>query len=380
MRRKDNKPKTKALRNMPKFESGFRYAQAKLASDLPRLPPQRQYTVVSLFSGCGGLDLGFEGNFRFLGKEYQELPFKILAAYDNLQDAVDCYSLNLGSAIHNADLTETGPETMPEADVLLGGFPCQDFSSSGPKTGFDGKRGGLYKVLLHYMEAHRPKVVIGENVNYLARLKNGKYLRTILDDFERAGYHFDVWETYAPDYGIAQSRRRLFLVGVRDDILGFPVKPPPTTPHRPVTISEALSDLETITDETIPNQSQYFVSSKASGGGGQGDDVNDPDKVSYCIRANARGRIQFHYRLPRRLTVRECARLQTFPDAFAFPFTTQRNLTLIGNAVPPVLAHHVAKSVAAFLAEAENAPVSQTPMAPGVSLYRSFAVQPELFG
>ena len=97
------------------------------------------------------------------------------------------------------------------------------------------------------------------------------------------------------------------------------------------------------------NQSKYFVSSKATAGGGQGDTVNEADKVALCIRANARGRIQFHYRLPRRLTVRECARVQTFPDEFVFPYTTQRNLTLIGNAVPPILAHAVAASVARFL-------------------------------
>ena len=99
----------------------------------------------------------------------------------------------------------------------------------------------------------------------------------------------------------------------------------------------------------MTNQSQYFVASKATSGGGQGDTVNEPNKVALCIRANSRGRIQFHYKLPRRLTVRECARVQTFPDEFVFPFTTQRNLTLIGNAVPPILAHAVAKSIARFI-------------------------------
>ena len=78
--------------------------------------------------------------------------------------------------------------------------------------------------------------------------------------------------------------------------------------------------------------------------------------MAYCIRANARGRIQFHYKLPRRLTVRECARLQSFPDEFVFPFSTQRNLTLIGNAVPPILGYHVATSIRDFLdAKSKNA-------------------------
>lgn len=142
MRRKDNQPKAKALRNMPKFNVGFRESQRLTAevSECQEVSPPR-YAAVSLFAGCGGLDLGFEGNFRFLGKDYPALPFHVVAAYDNLGDAVDCYALNLGQTIRNADLTKTSPETMPDADVLLGGFPCQDFSSSGPKTGFDGKRG-----------------------------------------------------------------------------------------------------------------------------------------------------------------------------------------------------------------------------------------------
>ena len=377
MQRKDKKPKAKALRNMPEYQCGFREAQSAIGSLLKSDGPSvlgGVVSVLSLFSGCGGLDLGFEGGFDFMGTQRERLPFRILAAYDNLRDAVECYRLNISTAIHEADLTNVGQEELPDADVLLGGFPCQDFSSSGPKTGFEGKRGELYKVLLSYMEAHHPKIVVGENVNYLARLRNGEYLRTILSDFEGAGYHFDVWEMYAPDYGIPQSRRRLFLIGVRNDIAGFPKRPTPTTPTKPMTISEALRDLECVHDETVPNQSQYFVSSKATGGGGQGDDANDPDKVSYCIRANARGRIQFHYSLPRRLTVRECARLQTFPDTFIFPFTTQRNLTLIGNAVPPVLAHHVAQSIAAFLSAAKAGQPTLH-----VTDHRTYPIQQKLF-
>jgi len=317
---------------------------------------ERTYRVTSFFSGCGGLDFGFRGGFSVLGKRYEPLPFDIIGAYDFLQDAVDCYKLNVDERIQHADLTKADVAAMPATDILIGGFPCQDFSSSGPKTGFDGKRGKLYQVLLSYMREHRPRIVIGENVIHLARMQDGKLLKAIVKDFEGAGYHFDVWNLYAPDYGVPQSRKRLIFVGVRNDVAGFPVKPKPTNCHNPVTISQALKDLEGVTDETVTNQSQYFVATKATSGGGQGDTVNEADKVALCIRANSRGRIQFHYKLPRRLTVRECARVQTFPDKFVFPYTTQRNLTLIGNAVPPVLAHAVAKSVARFI-EATDAGV-----------------------
>ena len=345
MKRKDGKPKARAKRNLPEFESGLRDKIPRLACDEAR----KLYKTVSMFSGCGGMDLGFQGGFEVYGKSYKRHPFKIIAAYDNLDDAMETYRLNIGDEIENVDLARTEARDFPAADVLIGGFPCQDFSSSGPKTGLAGERGQLYTSLARYMRQHRPKVVIGENVPHLGRLSGGLYLERILEDFEAEGYSFRVWNIHCPSYGLPQSRRRLFLIGVRDDLTGFPNKPKPTHTSSYFTIDRAIADLESIDDEKVTNQSQYFIASRATSGGGQGDHKNKRNDVSYCIRANARGRIQFHYALDRRLTVRECARLQSFPDDFVFPFTTQRNLTLIGNAVPPTIGHFVAGSIANFL-------------------------------
>ncbi|MCB0075900.1 MAG: DNA (cytosine-5-)-methyltransferase [Anaerolineales bacterium] len=353
MRRKDGKPKRKARRTMPEYEGGYKdnpKSQGLLNPAWHNTPLENSYAVISLFSGCGGLDLGLLGGFSYLGEEYSTLPLEIIGAYDNNPDSVETYNLNLGEHASLMTLTEESTQGLARADILIGGFPCQDFSSSGGKLGFGGARGELYKVLLAYMRFHQPQVVIAENVPYLAKLSGGDYLATIVRDFESAGYHFDIWELYGPDYGLPQSRRRLFIIGVRDDIQGFPAKPSATHLGTHVPIAEAISDLETITDESIPNQSQYFVATRAKAGGGQGDHTNAPDRVAYCIRANARGRIQFHYALPRRLTVRESARLQSFPDEFVFPFSTQRNFTMIGNAVPPILAHFVGRSIHEFLA------------------------------
>ena len=362
MLRGDGQPKLRARRTMPVFEHGFRDNPNLTTSRHPAWSsdpvPQGFDSVVSLFSGCGGMDLGFTGGFEVLGTQYEVLPFHVVYAADNSDDVVEAYRLNLGDEIHNVDLSTVRMATLPAADVLIGGFPCQDFSSSGPKVGLAGKRGQLYRALVDYMEVHRPKVVVGENVPHLARLRGGEYLATILDDLEAVGYRFEVWELYAPDFGVPQSRRRLFLVGVREDLAGFPEPPKPTRFTGYVSVDVALADLEGVVDETVPNQSQYFVATRASSGGGQGDHANKVGQVAYCIRANARGRIQFHYRLQRRLTVRECARLQSFPDEFVFPFSTQRNLTLIGNAVPPILGHHVAASVRDFLAMPQSEAVA----------------------
>ena len=347
---------------MPEFKWGFRdnpetssYRNTTIDGDHSNAPG---LSAVSLFAGCGGLDLGFLGGFAYQGKVYEALPFRIVHAADNLPDAVDTYRLNIANHIQLQDLTAVSASELPPAEVLMGGFPCQDFSSSGPKSGFAGKRGQLYRVLLEYMETHQPRLVIGENVPHLARLSDGKYLETILRDFESAGYRFDVWELYGPDYGLAQSRRRLILVGVREDLSGFPKRPVPSHAGRHIPIDEALADLEATVDEGVPNQSQYFVATRAKAGGGQGDHTNRRGSVAYCSRANARGRIQFHYLLDRRLTVRECARLQSFPDEFVFPFSTQRNLTLIGNAVPPILGHAVGKQIAKFLEGSEQTATS----------------------
>lgn len=303
-----------------------------------------------MFAGCGGLDLGFLGGFRIFGTTYPSLPFTIRAAYDIDQKAVETYNLNFGGHGHCVDLTQVRPSELPKARVLIGGFPCQDFSSCGPKKGLEGKRGRLYEVMVSYMLEHQPEVVIGENVPFLERLQDGRIIETILRDFTATGYTFKVWRLPCAAFGLPQSRTRLFLVGVRNDLQGAPIEPSPPLFAQPRFIDDALDDLIPITDESVANQSQYFVATRATAGAGQGDQKCEAGQISYTIRANAKGRIQFHYALDRRLTVRECARLQSFPDEFVFPHATGPNIMQIGNAVAPMIGHAVATSVAAYFA------------------------------
>lgn len=338
---------------MPSFEFGFKDNPATQAYRHPQLSRSAygsgETSVVSLFAGCGGLDLGILGGFVYQSELYARLPFRIMAAYDNDAKAVNTYKLNISPDISELDLTTAETEELPYGDLLLGGFPCQDFSSSGPKLGLEGRRGRLYRVMVQYMALHRPKVVVAENVPHLARMKGGAILEEILSDFEDVGYDFRVWNVHCPSYGLPQSRNRLFLVGVRRDLPGEPLPPTPLFnegPYRP--IEWAIDDLSAITDETVPNQSQYFVATKATAGAGQGDQVNRKGSVAYCVRANSKARIQFHYELDRRLTVRECARLQSFPDEFVFPHAAGHNMMQIGNAVPPIIAHSVGCSLANY--------------------------------
>ena len=180
-------------------------------------------------------------------------------------------------------------------------------------------------------------------------MEDGEVIKTIIQDLTDAGYKVEVWNLFAPDYGIPQNRNRLFFICVRNDIEGFPEKPAPQFLDNPRSIEWAIGDLKNISDETVPNQSQYFKASKAKRGNGQGDEKNDRNKPAYTIRANPKSRVQFHYALDRRLTVRECARIQTFPDDFLFTHSMTTSISQIGNAVPPVLGHVVASSIADFM-------------------------------
>lgn len=312
------------------------------------------YSVVSYFCGCGGLDLGFRGGFKYHDEDYPALPFNILEAYDNEPRCIETYNDYFGAGHATVkDLATVKPEDVSKADILIGGFPCQEFSSCGPLGGLESERGRLYRTLIAYMNTHKPKIVVGENVINLERMEKGEVLKTIKKDLAAAGYAVKVWKMFAPDYGIPQRRTRLIIMCVRKDIFdkyGFPEEPEARFKDRHRSIEWAIGDLVNVTDNSvIPNQGDYFGASKAKKGNGQGDESNKKDMPAYTIRANPKSRVQFHYSLDRRLTVRECARIQTFPDDFSFKFSKTVNISQIGNAVPPIMAYLVAQRVKQYL-------------------------------
>jgi DNA (cytosine-5)-methyltransferase 1 len=357
---------------MPKFSFGFRNNPHTEAYRHPALKEhglvrETWPSVISFFAGCGGLDLGFLGGFKFLGHLYEPLEFRLIQAYDNDPKAVQTYRLNLADHISETDLSKADIRSFPDADVLIGGFPCQDFSSCGHKLGLKGRRGELYTLMRDYMRIHQPRVVLGENVPHLERMHGGRVLRKIQTELEDVGYRLKLWRVCCPDYGLPQSRTRLFFVGVRNDLAGFPEMPAPTHWWRRVSIDQALSDLEAIEDETVPNQSQYFVATKATAGAGQGDQKSKAGELAFAVRANSKARVHFHYSLDRRLTVRESARLQSFPDEFVFPHSTSTNIMEIGNAVPPIVGHCVASAIAGYFKHAPALSTSDRPLESGLS-------------
>ena len=296
-------------------------------------------SVISLFSGCGGMDLGFVGGFDFLGKSYKATNFDIIWANEINPAACETYRKNLGDHIIVGDINEHFDDLPPYADVVIGGFPCQDISINGKMHGIKGKRSSLYTAIVETVRRVQPKVFVAENVGGLMMKQHEYSLKKILEDFDTLGYTIHCQLYRADDYGVPQTRERVFIVGTRKDIPKF--TPPKPLAENPVTAKEAIGDLE-----PIPQDKEFsHVWSLANVSGEQGNRRLIADRPGYTIRAECHGNIQFHYSLPRRISMREAARIQSFPDTFHFVKGLRETERQIGNAVPPVLAWHVAKAV-----------------------------------
>lgn len=303
---------------------------------------REKWTVASLFSGCGGLDLGFVGGFDFLGTNYPEQPFEIVWANEINAAACKTYRYNLGE-IKQGDVYDV-METLPESvDVVIGGFPCQDISINGKMKGIKGKRSSLYTAIVEAVKRTNPKVFVAENVGSLFLKTNSESFKKIVEDFGALGYKLDVHRYDSSEYGVPQTRDRVFIVGVREDMSY--AAPEPSTAGAPITAKEAIDDLKDRDwDPTFAH-----IWSKAKRSGEQGNRHLVADRPGYTIRAECHGNIQYHYDLPRRISMREAARIQSFPDTFTFVSGLRETERQIGNAVPPVLAWQIARSVAMTL-------------------------------
>jgi len=317
---------------------------------------EAHYRVVSLFSGCGGMDLGFKGGFSFLDREFCENKFNIIWANDIMKEAVETYRYNFGNHVILCDISKIlaeQPNLIPECEVVLGGFPCQDFSIAGKRRGLNSDRGRLYEKMREVIRLRQPLVFVAENVKGLTNIANA--LEIIVEDFAKVGIGYKIYRKVlnAADYGVPQTRERLFIVGFRRDIDAEYEFPNPT--HSPggldglepwVTAREAIDDLWGLEKTSLapPNHDQISMA-KNYGSHCQGNKPIRPDLPGPTIRAEHHGNIEFHYRGTRRLSVRECCRIQSFPDNFIIKGSTTMAYKQVGNAVPPVLAWHIAKSV-----------------------------------
>ncbi len=292
-------------------------------------------TVISLFSGCGGMDLGFLGGFRFLGKAYAPLTNRIIFANDISDAACKTYRQNIGHVIRSENIDEAIRHLPKSCDILIGGFPCQDVSVNGQRQAGKGQRTVLYRKMIEAIEKTKPRVFVAENVRGLLSCGFGQ---RVLSDFDLDGYALAATVLLASDYGVPQNRERLFIVGVKGK---RPFKFPKPSCAAPTTASAAIADLENAPED--PDLKHVW--SRARRSPEQGSRTLKAHAPATTMRAEHHGNVQWHYSLPRRISLREQARFQSFPDDFGFPCGMRETERQIGNAVPPVLAWHIAKAI-----------------------------------
>lgn len=289
-------------------------------------------TIVSLFAGAGGLDLGLK-----------EAGHNIIWANDFDKDSCETYRLNIGKHIVCGDIKSVSASEIPNADVVVGGFPCQGFSVANKFRSPKDRRNELYLEFLRVLRNKNPKWFIAENVSGIMSLDKGRVFQMILDDFTECGYRVSYRIENMADFGVPQTRRRVIILGTRDDL---PLDqdllhPEPTHSKIPKgsllpwrTMGDALTDFESkgIEDDL---QSQYtlvvrdFVGHRAT----------SVDKPSPTIlaRGNGKGGVNAtpHPTAPRRLSVKESAAMQSFPHWFKFTGSMTSQYRQVGNAVPP---------------------------------------------
>lgn len=313
--------------------------------------------IISLFAGAGGMDLGF-----------LKAGHKIIWVNDNDPDSCLTYENNFQHKPICKDIEKVSSSDIPDGDIVIGGFPCQGFSIANPYRNTEDKRNKLYLELLRIIRDKKPKYFIAENVAGLCSIggydtkgdkKNhtGKVLKVILEELRNAipiGYHVEFKILNTADFGVPQTRKRLIILGTRKDITNILIHP--NSKHSKngenkllnwKTVRDAISDLPEQPTSVIPNHVGTNHHVKINGH--IGNRATQWDKPSPTIVGRGGGTggpvIIPHPNLKRRMTVRETARIQCFPDDFIFQGSVSSQYRQIGNAVPWPLAYYIAKKI-----------------------------------
>lgn len=315
--------------------------------------------IISLFSGCGGLDLGFE-----------KAGFEIVWANEYDKSIHDTYRYNHPNTVLNTqDIREINVSDIPDCDGIIGGPPCQSWSLGGRCLGIEDERGRLVYDYIRIVEAKRPKFFIMENVPGMLSYRHKASFEHFLSLFYNAGYRVKYELMNASDFRIPQERQRVFIVGIRND-LNNEFYFPNAVSQGIITLYQAIGDLPTNpkaylyekVDQnygTILNHDyyigdydhKYMARNRVRGWQElsftiQAQAKNEPlhpqaPKMIY-VSQNERKFVPGYEMMYRRLSVRECARIQTFPDHFRFIYDNIKDgYKMVGNAVPPRLAYYI---------------------------------------
>lgn len=416
-----------------------------------------KYKIASLFSGCGGLDLGFI-----------QAGFEVVWANDFFKEAVETYKANIGDHIVYGDITEIPSSEIPnDIDIVLGGFPCQGFSVANTKRSMEDERNFLYLELIRLIKDKNPKYFLAENVKGLLSMQKGKVMEMIMDDFKALGYEVEYRLLKASDYGVPQNRERVVIIGNRlglknpfpkkthgeektlfdynlkpyvavKDVVGhlsdararvcsFNLKGKTIHNHNARTnvadkfwgrkhkvnqhdicdylkywrnksgwttkkVDEHFGYAHTAghwfrkdnNSGSIPNPKDWWKLKKILGFDDKYDKavtelelkeikfeqslrINNWDRPSDTITATGP---EIHPNKERRMSVRECAIIQTFPDDFVFKGSIGNMYKQIGNAVPVLLANRLAVGIKKELDNYKSEPIKKENEYRGFKKYR----------
>ncbi|AXK48574.1 DNA (cytosine-5-)-methyltransferase [Aliarcobacter trophiarum LMG 25534] len=341
------------------------------------------FKIFSTFTGAGGLDIGFHGDFDFLGKYFTKLPFTTEYALEYNKDAINSLDKNKkyfkNTKLLHKDITENIEKEVlkykPKIyDVFLGGFPCVTFSVVGKQEGLkNDKDGQLYESFAKYVERLQPKVFIAENVKGILSANKGEAVKIIKKRFELDGYKLKIFLVNFADFGVPQLRERVLFIGIRNDIKTEFIPPEFTHKNNHITSKEAFKNLPKncihtqhlkVSDKVVERlkhipQGKNFKAVENTPYAIKGLMSNiyrrlHEDEPAYTVIASGGGGTWgYHFKEHRPLTNRERARLQSFPDDYNFQGSTTEVRRQIGNAVPPVGIYHFAERIA-FLLKGET--------------------------
>ncbi|MDG3417467.1 DNA cytosine methyltransferase [Vibrio parahaemolyticus] len=326
--------------------------------------------IVSFFAGAGGLDLGFE-----------QAGFDVVWANEYDKDIWETYKKNhQNTFLDQRSITDISADEVPECDGIIGGPPCQSWSEAGAQRGIDDKRGQLFFDFIRILEAKRPKFFLAENVSGMQHARHKDALDNIKKMFKDAGYDLYYKMMNAVDYGAAQDRKRVIFIGFRSDLNVKYTFPDPIDKNDRKSLKNIIKDLEGLAVPALegqkPNPEVKALNHEYMIGGFSSmfmsrNRVRTWDEPSFTIQAGGR-HAPIHPSAPRmekvekdkfkfvegheyrRLSVRECARIQGFPDNFEFVYkNVAAGYKMIGNAVAVPFAKALALSILQQLKEVE---------------------------
>lgn len=326
------------------------------------MPKKKKFKILSLFAGAGGLDLGFE-----------KAGFEIVYANEYDKSIWETYEKNHTTPLDYRDIRKIDSSELPDCDGIIGGPPCQSWSEAGSLKGINDSRGQLFYDFIRILKDKKPKFFVAENVSGMLSKRHQEAVDNFIKLFEEAGYEMHIQLLNANDYDVPQDRLRVFYVGFRKD-LKVNFKFPEPLSHKP-TLKDTIYDLK---DNAIPTldknktngdkckfPNHEYMTGSFSTIYMSRNRVRNWDEPSFTIQAGGR-HAPLHPQAPkmiqveknkrifepgkedlyRRLSVRECARIQTFPDDFIFYYNDVATAyKMIGNAVPVNLAKAVAGQI-----------------------------------